>query len=103
MITGTSFIDSSADKDAVNQRSCEVIRRSVMVPLGPPEVMREVQVHTLNLETQDSTLCASQPNSIHTFFQVESTIEEELSEQLQKQQSACQCWQVVNHSVSSTT
>ena len=48
--------------------------------LRPPEVMREVQVQTLNPETQDSTICASKPSIIHTFFQVESTIEEALGE-----------------------
>ena len=42
--------------------------------------MREVQVHTLNPETQYSTLCATQRSTIHTFFQVESAIEEALGE-----------------------
>ena len=51
-----------------------------MAPLQPPEVMREVQVHTLNPETQDSTICVSQPGTIHTFFQVKNTIEEVLGE-----------------------
>ena len=60
-----------------------------MASLRPPEVMRVVQVQTLNPETQDSTLCVSQPSAKHTFFQVESTIEEALGE-LQKQQSTCQ-------------
>ena len=51
-----------------------------MAPLQPPEVMREVRVQTLNPETQDSTVCASQPSTIHTFLQVKSTIEEVLGE-----------------------
>ena len=56
MITGTDFVDLSA----VNQiLLCEVIKRSVMASIRPPEVMREIQVHTINPETQDSTLCAS--------------------------------------------
>ena len=51
-----------------------------MAPLRPSEAMREVHVQTLNPETQDSTLYASQPSTIHTFFQVESTIEGALGE-----------------------
>ena len=51
-----------------------------MALLRPPEVMREVHVQTLNPETQDSTVCASQPSIMHTFFQVKSTIEELLGE-----------------------
>ena len=51
-----------------------------MAPLRPPEVMREVHVHTLNPEIQGSTVCASQPSTMHTFFQVNSTIEKVLGE-----------------------
>ena len=49
-----------------------------MAPLRPPEVMREV--HTLYPETQDSKVCASQSSTMHTFFQVKTTIEEVLGE-----------------------
>ena len=42
--------------------------------------MRQVQIHTLNPETQDSTVCASQPSVMHTFFQVKTIIEEVLDE-----------------------
>ena len=49
-----------------------------MAFLRPAEVMTEVQVP--NSETQDNTLCASQPITMYTFFQVKSTIEEVLGE-----------------------
>ena len=51
-----------------------------MALLRPPEVMPEVQVQSLNPETQESTLCASQSSIMPTFFQVESTVEEALGE-----------------------
>ena len=58
-----------------------------MAFLRPPEVMRQVHVQTLNPEAQDNILWTSQPSNIHTFFQVESIIEE-ARVNLQKQQSA---------------
>ena len=49
-------------------------------PLRPPDVMTEVQKHTLNTEIQDSTVCPFQPSTMSSFFQIKSTIEEVLGE-----------------------
>ena len=52
MITGAGFVDMSAAKDTVKPETLNHVTTYDRYSLRPPEVMREVQVQTLNPETQ---------------------------------------------------